>query len=129
MKKKTVASILKNLVRWVPILVYGCFNIDQFYSTADKGITISAIVVIGAVLFFMKDKFKNWITTPSAFKYVMVLWLMSLVFVVLGNSIFEITSVLLASFLASIPFEVWRESLDSENVDDDTLKKLKELLK
>lgn len=128
MKTKTVASILKYLVMWVPIIVYGCFNIESFYSTADKGITISAIVVIGAVLFFMKDKFINWIKSPSAFKYVAILWIMSLIFVVLGNSIFEITSILLASFLAAIPFDVWRQHLDKDAVDDDTLKKLKELL-
>lgn len=129
MKKKTIISILQQLVTWAPILVYGCFNIEQFYSTAEKGITISAIVVIGAVLFFFKDKFKDWLKSPSTFKYVVILWTLSLIFVVLGNSIFEITSILLASFLAAIPFDVWRKALDEDAVDDETLKKFKELLK
>ena len=59
MKKTTVLSILQQLITWTPIFVYGCFNIEQFYSTAEKGITISAIVVIGAVLVFLKDKVKK----------------------------------------------------------------------
>lgn len=129
MKKTTVISILKYLVTWAPIIVYGCFNIEKFYSTAEKGITISAIVLIGAVLFFMKDKFKDWLKSPSAFTYVAIMWVISLVFVILGNAIFEVTSILLASFVAAIPFDVWRNALDKEAVDDETLKKFKELLK
>lgn len=126
--KRIVATILQQVVTWLPIVVYGCFNIERFYSTAEKGITISAIILLGAVLCYFKDAFKTWLKSPSAFKYVIIMWLMSLVFVLLGESIFEITSILLASFLAAIPFNVWRKALSEDAVDDNTLKKFKELL-
>ena len=77
----------------------------------------------------MKDKFKDWLKSPSAFTYVAIMWVISLVFVILGNAIFEVTSILLASFVAAIPFDVWRNALDKEAVDDETLRKFKELLK
>ena len=129
MKKTTVLSILQQLITWTPIFVYGCFNIEQFYSTAEKGITISAIVVIGAVLFVLKDKVKNWLKSPSAFTYIAILWVLSLIFVVLGNAIFEISSVLLASFLAALPMEAWRNALNQETIDNENFNKFKELLK
>ena len=128
MKKIAIATILENICKWVPILVYGCFNIESFYSSADKGITVSAIVVIGALLFYFKDKFKARIASPSAFKYIAIIWVISLIFVVLGNQVFEISSILLGSFLASVPFDVWRKSLREDAVDDETIKKLKDML-
>jgi hypothetical protein len=127
-KKKVIATILSNICKWVPILVYGCFNIESFYSTSEKGITISAIILIGAVLCYFKDAFKTWIKSPSAFKYVAILWVISLIFVVLGDQMFIITSILLASFLVAVPFDAWRKSLNENAVDDETITKLKEFL-
>lgn len=100
----------------------------MFYSTAEKGITVSAIILSGAVLLYFKDAFKKWLKSPSAFKYVSIMWLMSLVFVILGDQLFEITSILLASFIGAVPFDAWRQALNKEAVNDETLNKLKELL-
>lgn len=129
MKKDLIPSILTTLTKWVPIAVYGCFNIENLYSTSDKGITVSAIVILGAILLYFKDALKDWLASPSTFKYVCILWVLALIFVVLGNQIFEITSILLASFLAAIPLDVWRKHVKDEMLDDETTKKLKELLK
>lgn len=123
-----VLTIISTIIKWAPIGIYGCFNIETFYSTAEKGITVSAIVLLGAILFYLKDAFKQWFLSPSAFKYVAILWLLSLIFIFLGDKIFEVTSVLLASFLGAVPIDAWKTHVKQETLDDETTKKLKELL-
>lgn len=127
-KKVTTLSIIEKIVQWLPVAVYGIFNIEEFYSTAESGITITAIFVIGAILFFIKDTFKNWITKPSLFKYVCICWVMALVFVCIGDKIFVISSIMLGSFVASIPLDVWKKHLSDKSDEAEFINGLKNLL-
>lgn len=56
--KKTVVNIVAKIVEWLPLLVYGCFNITEFYDTTGSGITVSSIILLGAILCYFKDSFK-----------------------------------------------------------------------
>ena len=127
-KKVTTLSIVEKIVQWLPVLVYGIFNIEEFYSTTKSGITITAVFLIGAVLFFIKDTFKAWITKPSLFKYVCICWVLALMFVCIGDKIFVVSSIILASFVAAIPLDVWKQHLSDKSNEAEVINGLKNLL-
>ena len=127
-KRYNALGIISKLIQWLPIAVYGCFNIDDFYKSEKSGITITAVFLLIAVLLYFKDSVKEWISHPSTFKYVCIIWVMSLIFILLGERLFIISSILLASFLVSVPLEVWRKNIKKEATDSDILEKLKEEL-
>lgn len=112
----------------MPLLVYGCFNITDFYDTTGSGITTTTIFVLGAILMYFKDAFKQWLTKPSAYKYVAICWIISLAMYILGEKIFVVATILLCSFVAAIPLEVWHANLKKQDVEQDSFDKLKELL-
>lgn len=104
------------------------FNLESFYSTTPKGITISSIFVAGACLMVFKDKVKDWLESPSLFKYLSIAWILSLIFVVLGDQIFTISSILLGSYIVSIPIDAWELSLDKTKEEQKQLNELKKIL-
>ena len=59
MTKEKALKIISLIIKIVPIGVYMGFNLESFYSTTPKGITISSIFVAGACLMVFKDKVKN----------------------------------------------------------------------
>ena len=128
-KKKTLTlNIITKIIQWLPICVYGCFNITTSYKTTTSGITFSSIILIGAILCYFKDAFKDWIKQPSVFKYVCIMWVFALIFVLLGDQMFIVCTILLASQLASIPTDVWRHKIGEEAANDKALKDLKKLI-
>lgn len=127
-KKVTALNIVNKIIQWLPIGVYGCFNIDTFYSETSSGITVTSIFLIVAILFYFKDSFKQWIAKPSVFKYVMICWIITLVFVCIGEQLFIASSILLASFLCAIPFDVWAKHVKQEALEHSTFQDLKETL-
>lgn len=124
-KKLTAASILSKLIKVLPTAIYVCFNIEDFYSTTPKGLTITAVFLIIAVAFFMKDKLKEHIKESSAFSFILISWIISLIFIVLGEKIFVISSVLLASFISSVPIEVYIKYSKNKNSDYEIFTELK----
>ena len=127
-KKYVAVNVIAKLIEWVPILTYCCLNIEYFYSTEDKGITFTTIFLLGAILMYFKDTFKNWLAKPSTFKYICISWILSLVMVVFGNQIFYVASILLVSFLAAIPLEVWKTKIKLTDEDVKKFEELKNLL-
>lgn len=127
-KKALTLDIITKIIQWLPIGLYGCFNIKQFYSEPQSGITFSAILLIGAILCFFKDSFKTWITKPSVFKYSCIIWVISLICIMLGDQMFLLSTILLASNLASIPTSIWEANVKKEALEDSAVKNLKELI-
>ena len=128
MTKEKALKIISLMIKIVPIGVYMGFNLESFYSTTPKGITISSIFVAGACLMVFKDKVKNWLVSPSLFKYLSIAWVLSLIFVVLGDKIFTISSILLGSYIASLPIDVWEQSLGKTKEEQEKLNDLKKVL-
>lgn len=129
MKKKSVAlNIISKLIQWLPIGIYGCFNIEEFYKDSKSGITVTAIFLLIAVLFYFKDSVKTWISHPSTFKFICISWVFSLIFIFLGERIFVIASILLASFLVSVPIEIWRKNIKKEATETRVFQDLKDML-
>lgn len=127
-KKLTAMSILSKILEFLPTAIYVGFNVEDFYSTTPKGMTISAIFLMIAVAFFMKDSLKEYIKHPSAFTFVLVSWIFSLIFVVLGEKIFITSSILLASFLAALPLETYASCAKKNNKDTKVFAELKNIL-
>ena len=127
-KKVTAMSILSKLIEWLPMAIYVGFNIEDFYSSTPKGLTITSIFLLIAVAFFMKDRLKEYIKEPSAFTFILVSWVIALIFVVLGEKIFVTSSILLASFLAATPLELYVKHAKSKNSEDNIFTELKNIL-
>lgn len=127
-KKVTTLSIIEKLVQWLPIGVYGIFNISDFYETTASGITITAVFVLGALLIYFKDSFSAWISKPSLFKYVCICWMLSLMFICIGDKIFVVSSIILASFVASVPLDVWKNHLNKDVEEAEFIKSLQNLI-
>lgn len=128
MTKEKALKIISLVIKIIPIGVYTGFNLESFYSTTPKGITISSIFVAGACLMVFKDKVKDWLVSPSLFKYLSLAWILSLIFVVLGDQIFTISSILLGSYIVSIPIDAWEQSLDKTKEEQKQLNELKKIL-
>ena len=58
-KRYNALGIISKLIQWLPIAVYGCFNIDDFYKSEKSGITITAVFLLIAVLLYFKDSVKE----------------------------------------------------------------------
>ena len=119
---------MAKIVEWLPLLVYGCFNITEFYDTTGSGITVSSIILLGAILCYFKDSFKAWITKPSTFKYVCICWFIALIMYILGEKMFVVSTILLCSFVAAFPLEAWAANLKKQDAEKDSWDKLKDLL-
>ena len=59
MTKEKALKIISLVIKIVPFGVYMGFNLESFYSTTPKGITISGIFVVGACLVAFKDRVKT----------------------------------------------------------------------
>lgn len=127
-KKSVTLNIISKLIQWLPIAIYGCFNIKDFYKDSKSGITVTAIFLLIAVLFYFKDSVKDWISHPSTFKFICISWVFSLIFIFLGEKLFVVSTILLASFLVSVPIEVWRKHVKKEATESKVIQDLKDML-
>ncbi len=124
-KKATVIKIIATALQIIPVLVALGVNAPIIVSRWDKTVSVAAIVVIIILACIFKDATKKFISTPSAFKFSLAIFIISLLALSLGEQLLIISATSLISGLVVLPLNMWYNYL-TRPVTAEELKKIME---
>ena len=106
-KKATVIKIIATALQIIPVLVALGINAPIIVSRWDKTVSVAAIVVIIILACIFRDATRKFISTPSAFKFSLVIFISSLLALSLGEQLLIISATSLISGLVVLPLNMW----------------------
>ena len=106
-KKATIIKIVATILQIVPVLVALGLNAPVIVSRWDKTVSVAAIIVIIILALIFKDATRKIISTPSAFKFSLFIFITSLRALSLGEQLLIISATSLISGICCIPLNMW----------------------
>ncbi|MDY0291947.1 MAG: hypothetical protein RBR02_06395 [Desulfuromonadaceae bacterium] len=126
--KLIILTIVELLISIVPLVVYFVYNYNDFLQN-DTQITILILVFMGTIaLLVFKDLTSKWLKTPSAFKYALVMLILSGLALLFGDTLFEISLVATLSFGAASILRTITNYLGKKIEDDTMVQKMTEIV-
>ena len=129
MKKATWIKIAATGVAAVPPVVVLLINMPVFIQNTGKSLSAASIFVILILALIFRDATKKFISTPSAFKTCLIVFILSLIAVNLGEQMLQISATALVSGACAVPLNMWYNNETKEATTDDVVNALKDLIK
>lgn len=111
-----------------PVVVLCCYFPDFI---KDTGTTISAAGLLVAIILacIFRDQTKKLFQTPSAFKICLCVFILSLIFVNLGEQMLVISTTALISGACGVPLNMWYNHETKPATTDDLLDAMQDFVK
>lgn len=106
-KKAMTIKIIATVLQIIPVLVALCINAPIIVSRWDKTVSVAAIVAFIIIACIFKDAVKKFISTPSAFKFSLMIFILCLISLSLGEQLLIISATSLLSGLVCLPLNMW----------------------
>ena len=129
MKKTTWIKIAQIGVTAVPPVVVLCCYFPDFIK--DTGTTISAAGLLVAIILacIFRDHTRKLFQTPSAFKICLFVFIISIIFVNLGEQMLVISTTALISGACGIPLNIWYNHETKPATTDELLNAMEDFVK
>lgn len=128
-KKAIFVRILEVLVRILPPLITLICYGDVIIARADRTISVAAIFVMLIVFLVFRDVRKKIFDTPSAFKIMLFVFIISILGYILGEQMFWISATGLVGSIVAIPLNIWYKKLTRPATKDELIKALEGMSK
>lgn len=125
-KKAIIIKVIATILQIAPVLValfVWCGPV--IISRPEKTISIAAIVAIIICFIAFKDAIKRFYSTPSVWKFAIVIFVFCLIAYILGEQLLILSAVTLLSSLVTLPLNIWYNYL----MRPVTASELKEMVK
>lgn len=106
MKKSTLYKIYSSILQILPPLIVLICYMPIIIHRADKILSLAAIVVLIVIYLVFKDAIRRFFNTPSAWKFGVIVLIISLLCMALQEQLLYISIATVAGGLLAMPFEI-----------------------
>lgn len=128
MKKTTILKTSSILVQATPPILVTLLNFDVFVENTGKSIALGGVLLALILSLIFKDAFKKFITTPSALKVSLILFIISFIAVTIGHQVLMISGAAIAGGVGGTLLDSINNNIKKPDKTDDLIKAIEGLV-